>query len=899
MDFHYITPEYNNTAKQEKELEQKLDQVLASLNLSGMTDYQKIEAIYRYVCENVAYSEQVLNSNADPLNPSDELRVYYSAYGALVLKSTTCQGFSSLIYRMMLKAGIDCRLIAGDDHGWNMVKLNGKYYYLDATWDSALAHNGAPLKYFLKGSAKFRTSGVIESGGSSETEHKAWSKQFTKTFLDQYNISVLDYGETDLSTGGSATIGSGKCGDTANWTLTADGKLTITGTGNIWDAPGGSVWHTGEGMKLRWDGLNGYIKKVEIGQGITRIGQRAFMNCPQLTAVSFASSVETIGEYAFAMCEKLPQITLPNTVKTLQSNAFYQCVRLESASLSSKMEKVPENAFIGCTALKTVQIPNGIKEIERSAFAVCTGLQGLQLPASVTTLGPMAFAQSFDPAKKISLTIPETVTKIHGQCFAETGLYKVDLKAKVTTLDYYMFNYCHYLQSVTLSDTIKSFTENTFYECTNLKEVKLPSALEDLGENAFVCCMSLQNIDLPNTLKKISMHAFSDCVSLKTVTLPNALEVIDDGAFSTCKSLEEVSIPASLKQLGSGAFFECGALRSVKFQGNAPSEIGSNPFAFVTEVNIYYPKGNATWNQSVKDQMAMGNLNVTYTPAHGPNDPHTPGTWKASSDVHVQTCADCGAIMQTQAHNWNAGEITQQPNCKNNGTKTYTCTTCFATKAESIPKNGEHVYANPCDGDCNLCGATRSVSHIYATDWSFNEQGHFHSCTKCGGQKDYTAHTPGAAATDTTPQLCTVCGWVIAPAINHTHEKFGEPFYDDTHHWYACNGCNEQVDLSAHIWQNDCDHDCEACDYTRDINHDYDGRWEADRENHWLICGNCGELLDHSPHDWIDGVCGICRVSEDLQESVESGDYLWIAVAAVALISTTVLVVILEKKKKQ
>ena len=109
-----ITPMYNNSAQQEKQLEQKLDQVMASLNLTGKTDYQKVEAIYRYICENIAYSDAVLSSGADPMNPPDHLRAYYSAYGALVLKSTTCQGFSSLVYAMMLRAGIDCRLIAGD-----------------------------------------------------------------------------------------------------------------------------------------------------------------------------------------------------------------------------------------------------------------------------------------------------------------------------------------------------------------------------------------------------------------------------------------------------------------------------------------------------------------------------------------------------------------------------------------------------------------------------------------------------------------------------------------------------------------------------------------------------------------------------------------------------------------
>ncbi len=893
-----ITPMYNNSAQQEKQLEQKLDQVMASLNLTGKTDYQKVEAIYRYICENIEYSDAVLSSGADPINPPDHLRAYYSAYGALVLKSTTCQGFSSLVYAMMLRAGIDCRLIVGDNHGWNIVKLDGKYYYLDATWDSDRVHAGKPMLYFLRGSSKFRTYGWVDGENAGESEHKTWYNQFNKEFLDQHPVSVLDYGEAALSGG---VLGSGKCGDLVDWTLTGDGKLTISGTGAMWDAPAyGAIWYTGEGPKVCWDGLGGYVKQIEIQQGITAVGTRAFINFPQLTAVSIASSVETIGAYAFAMCENLKQITLPNTVKTLGDNAFYQCVRLENAVVSSGMQMIPENAFIGCTALKTVQIPSGLRQIGTSAFAVCSNLQGLQLPTSVTTLGPMAFAQAFDPEKKVSLTIPETVTQIDWNCFAESGLHQVNLKAKVNKLDSSLFNLCHYLQSVTLSDTIKTFTDNTFYKCTNLKEVTLPFGLEQLGECAFESCLSLQSIDLPDTLKTIPNNTFSKCISMKTVSLPGALEELGSGAFAGCAAIKEVVIPATLKKLGYGAFSQCVGLETLKFQGNAPGTIGGNPLAFAGTVTVYYPKDNATWTQGVKNSISVGNPEVIFVGDHGPNGPHTSGSWKPSGDVHIKTCTDCGAVMQSQAHTWDTGRITLQPNCRDTGVRTYTCTLCGGTKTETLSKTNTHTYANPCDGDCEFCAATRPVSHSYNTEWSSDEQGHYHVCSKCDGKKDMTAHTPGAEATDTIPQVCTECGFVIVPAANHTHQKVDTVLYDDAYHWYNCSGCNERLHEALHTWEDSCDTLCDECGCERDALHSYDGEWETDESNHRLLCYHCGALLDQSPHDMENGACLICNYIRQ-EETEKTEEFPWavvIVAAAVAAVGAGAGVAAVIVKKK-
>jgi hypothetical protein len=57
---------------------------------------------------------------------------------------------------------------------------------------------------------------------------------------------------------------------------------------------------------------------------------------------------------------------------------------------------------------------------------------------------------------------------------------------------------------------------------------------------------------------------------------------------------------------------------------------------------------------------------------------------------------------------------------------TYTCSECDAQYTDDIPATGEHTYANACDVDCDVCGATREVGdHVYDNDQD-------PTCNACG-----------------------------------------------------------------------------------------------------------------------------------------------------------------------
>ncbi len=142
---------YYTNAQQEAALDQAVDSLLRQLNVYKADDYTKVSAIYDYMCSNIVYDTEGL------LDETDDLK--FTAYAALIKKTSVCQGYANLFYRLALELGVDTRLITGigngGGHAWNIVRLDGKYYNLDATWDAPLAAMGREYQHFLECNADF------------------------------------------------------------------------------------------------------------------------------------------------------------------------------------------------------------------------------------------------------------------------------------------------------------------------------------------------------------------------------------------------------------------------------------------------------------------------------------------------------------------------------------------------------------------------------------------------------------------------------------------------------------------------------------------------------------------------------------------------------------------------
>ena len=224
---------------------------------------------------------------------------------------------------------------------------------------------------------------------------------------------------------------------------------------------------------------------------------------------------------------------------------------------------------------------------------------------------------------------------------------------------------------------------------------------------------------------------------------------------------------------------------------------------------------------------------------------HTYGAWTVSESAHSRACA-CGKT-ESGSHSWDVS-ATVPATCKQEGATAYGCSTCGAITYEVLPKLTTHTYTNVCDPDCDVCGAVRDASHKFSTQWTKNASGHWHACTACGEKSDFGDHYPGPAATEEKAQLCLTCGYTLTAQLGHTHKYETIWTSDETGHWYACLGCQEQKDLEAHSYDDGCDPDCNICGFQTATAHSYSGTWLSDETGHWDVCTVCQEQLPLEPH---------------------------------------------------
>ena len=102
--------------------------------------------------------------------------------------------------------------------------------------------------------------------------------------------------------------------------------------------------------------------------------------------------------------------------------------------------------------------------------------------------------------------------------------------------------------------------------------------------------------------------------------------------------------------------------------------------------------------------------------------------------------------------------------------KEYSC--CRAHAEEAAHSGGTATCQNK--AVCSTCNKPYGdlASHVPASTWSKDASGHWHACQtpNCNEQLAFAAHTPGPAATENAPQICTVCSYELAPALEHTHD---------------------------------------------------------------------------------------------------------------------------------
>lgn len=125
--FTYLT----NAKEEQQELDAALQEVKSKIDTSGMSNEEIVLAYHEYLTSTVAYAYE------DYFNGTIAANHGYDMYGALVKHSCVCQGYAETMFYLLREAGLSCAIASSENinHAWNIVKIRGNWYHIDATWD--------------------------------------------------------------------------------------------------------------------------------------------------------------------------------------------------------------------------------------------------------------------------------------------------------------------------------------------------------------------------------------------------------------------------------------------------------------------------------------------------------------------------------------------------------------------------------------------------------------------------------------------------------------------------------------------------------------------------------------------------------------------------------------------
>ena len=749
IQFTYLT----NAKEEQQELDAALQEVKSKIDTSGMSAEEIVLAYHEYLTSTVAYAYE------DYFNGTIAANHGYDMYGALVKHSCVCQGYAETMFYLLREAGLSCAIASSENinHAWNIVKIRGNWYHIDATWDDPvwdmpgrsyhdyfLVSFDTMNKNTLINHTKDRTDMVVsaqwgdtyttavdttyESGKFWNGIEKAifykdgyWYSISEGSSKTSFNINKYQY-----STNINKVLYSG----TAKWT---------TPSGGYYPGVYSSIYLRGDNLYFTTpDSLN----KIDIKS--TNVIPTELINIRTQYNSSTGNNLYAFGEQYGKLVYFITDS--PNIKKTKDSsnsskyNKEYAEYTFEMC-ISHKWNAgvVTKEPTYTSTGTKKYTCTNcGETKIETIAKLVCT-------------------SHVWDSGKVVTAPTYKTEGTKKYTC-KNCGTTKTETIAKLVCT-----KHAWDAGVVTIQPTYK--TEGTRkYTCTNCGETKTETIAK------LVC----------------TDHAWDAGVVVTASTYKN-----EGTKKYTCKNCGTTKTETIAKLVCTNHAWDAGV---------------------VTKEPTYTSTGTKKYTCTNCGETKIETIAKLVCTSHvwDSGKVVTAPTYKTEG-TKKYTCKNCGttktetiAKLVCTKHAWDAGVVTIQPTYKTEGTRKYTCTNCGETKTETIAKlvctdhawdAGVVVTASTYKNEgtkkytCTNCGETKAetIAKLVCTDHAWDAGVVVTASTyKNEGTKKYTCTNCGETKTETIAKLvCTEHAWdagviVTAPTYTNTGTKK-----------YTCENCGE------------------------------------------------------------------------------------------------------------
>ena len=376
-----------------------------------------------------------------------------------------------------------------------------------------------------------------------------------------------------------------------------------------------------------WNNIKDVITKIVIGEGVTKIGNEAFLDCSNVSNLSLPSTLTSIGKNAFSNCIKLEILNLPSSLKNIGEYSFSSCISLTSISLPKGIETISVGAFSFCTSLSSLPvfpesidsigggvfygcgfsgvliIPEGIKAIGEYTFGSCEEITSIVFPSTLTTIGSNAFL-ACKSLNSGTLIIPENIESIGYMAFALCNGISIIMKSPIPPIlgdDAFSFSTSSviYVPSASV-DVYKNAPNWSYYEyCIKANDIVMEG---DLGDGL---SWKIENLTLtisktgegsgkmPNIIFDMNQPWDIYRNLITKVVISKGVKHIGALSFYRCYSLANVTIAEDLETIGYMVFMYCNNLVAIDVDGNNNNFKSNNEVLFTKDGKnlIIYPSG--------------------------------------------------------------------------------------------------------------------------------------------------------------------------------------------------------------------------------------------------------------------------------------------------------------------
>ncbi len=329
---------------------------------------------------------------------------------------------------------------------------------------------------------------------------------------------------------------------------------------------------------------------IVLPESLTELEYAAFFKCPNLPGATLRNCTQltAIGDAAFRECANFTAISLPDSLETIGARAFYLNAKLNRvtiASNASKIATIGDYAFSGCAALPTFDFAKtkALKSIKQHAFSN-SGLTTFTLPATVTAVEYAAFYR----CKKLAtatLSSATSLTALGEAAFRECPIFTAtSLPRSLKTIGARAFMACPKLVRVTINkenSQLVTIGDEAFMNCSSLTNFTFPNKLQTIQKKAFYASGLNKLYTMPATLTTLASYAFAKCPNLPSMTLKTCTKLtrIGDESFSQCPKFTAISLPDSLTTICPKAFYQNTKLNRVTISDKSKiAIIGANAF---------------------------------------------------------------------------------------------------------------------------------------------------------------------------------------------------------------------------------------------------------------------------------------------------------------------------------